>query len=267
MRTAARIALLALVICGRLPASSIDPASGNVSPLGPVNGYALAWSDEFNGEGLDQTKWGYRTDSKMWSTQLPANVSVADGHLVLALKKEKAGGKAYTGAGIVSRAVFRYGYYEARLQVTSDTGWHTSFWTIPYEGFSHSSSDEGRQELDIVENNSVHLRYYGINTQSWLAPHRIFSPKYVVPTSDLSATFHVFGCEFTPQTVRYFFDGTKVHEIDATLFRHGDQNILLTVIASSLGATKAVDDAKLPSASLVDYVCYFAPMSATMKIP
>ena len=54
------------------------------------------WADEFNGGALDQSTWDYRTDSKHWSTQLPANVSVHDGCLWLTLKKEKAGGKSYT---------------------------------------------------------------------------------------------------------------------------------------------------------------------------
>ena len=66
-------------------------------------------------------------------------------------------------------------------------------------------------------------------------------------TPDLSADFHVFGCEFTPETVKYYFEGKLVQTVDATKFPHGDQSIWLTSIASHLGGTKAVDDAKLPA--------------------
>ena len=86
-------------------------------------------------------------------------------------------------------------------------------------------------------------------------------------TPDLSAGFHVFGCEFTPTTVKYFFDGDLVQTVDVTNVRkkdgtaadfpHGDQNIWLTSIASHLGGTKAVDDDKLPATAEFDYVRFF----------
>jgi hypothetical protein len=40
----------------------------------PDSSYQLQWADEFNGSRLDPAAWDYRTDSKHWSTQLPANV-------------------------------------------------------------------------------------------------------------------------------------------------------------------------------------------------
>ena len=78
-----------------------------------------------------------------------------------------------------------------------------------------------------------------------------------VSTPDLAANFHVFGCEFTPETVKYFFDGKLVQTVDATKFPHSEQNIWLTVIATSLGRTKAVDDTKLPAAAEFDYVRFY----------
>jgi hypothetical protein len=67
----------------------------------------------------------------------------------------------------------------------------------------------------------------------------------------------VWGCEFTPRTVRYFFDGKLVQTVDVSKFQHSEQNIWLTTIASNLGGTKAVDDAKLPAAAEYDYVRYY----------
>jgi len=65
-----------------------DPADSSQHPMvndGSMDSYTLSWSDEFNGTELDASKWDYRTDSKMASTQLPQNVSVSDGTLKLAL--------------------------------------------------------------------------------------------------------------------------------------------------------------------------------------
>ncbi len=44
----------------------------------PPDGYRLSWADEFDGAQLDLARWVHRTDSKHWSTQKPANVSLAD---------------------------------------------------------------------------------------------------------------------------------------------------------------------------------------------
>ena len=96
----------------------------------PPAGYRLAWQDEFDGTVLDAAKWDYRTDSKHWSTQLPANVTLSSGTLRLNLKKENAGGMAYTGAGVISKTARRYGYYEARMQTPPGAGWHSSFWMM-----------------------------------------------------------------------------------------------------------------------------------------
>ncbi len=92
--------------------------------------YRLKFADEFNGKKVNTKKWLYRTDSKHWSTQLPANVVVKEGILHLDLKKEKADDKQCTGAGIISAEPFHFGYYEARMKIPPGAGWHTSFWLM-----------------------------------------------------------------------------------------------------------------------------------------
>jgi hypothetical protein len=48
----------------------------------------------------------------------------------------------------------------------------------------------------------------------------------------------VWGCEFTPTVVRFFFDGKLTHETDATHFKKGPQNIWLTSLSIGLGGTQ-----------------------------
>jgi hypothetical protein len=67
----------------------------------------------------------------------------------------------------------------------------------------------------------------------------------------------VWGCEFTPETIKYFFDSKVVQTVDATKFPHGDLHIWLTTIASHLGSTKKVDDSQLPAAAEYDYVRFY----------
>lgn len=227
----------------------------------------LIWSDEFNGASLDTSLWDYRMDSKHWSKQKPENVEVSNGTLKLHLKKEDADDKRYTGAGVISKATFRYGYYEARLKIPPGGGWHTSFWMMRHNRKGDTNPEAACQELDVIENDSIHQTSYEVNIHRWKDGHVPFGGKKV-ETPNLSADLHVFGCEFTPETVRYFFDGKLVRTFDITKavdkegkewpFPHGDQNIWLTSIASHLGGTKSVDDSALPAMAEFDYVRFFA---------
>lgn len=172
------------------------------------------------------------------------------------LKKEDVGDKHYTGAGVISKKTFPYGYYEARLKTPPGAGWHSSFWLMTHDGSGGTNPKATKQELDIIENDSISPLGYGVNTHKWNPdPHQSFGSKHV-KTPDLSADFHTYGCEFTPTTVKYYFDGALVQTVDATKFSHSAQHIWLTSIASQLGSTKAVDDTKLPAAVRFDYVRY-----------
>ncbi len=241
-----------------LHAADIDPDSGDAQPHAgtPVSGYKLVWSDEFNGAALDTSKWNYRTDTRFWSLQRAANVRVANGSLHLDLKKETFGTTSYTGGGVISDHVFRYGYYEARMKVPPGSGWHTSFWMMKA---NRPATDTVAIELDAIENDSVTPLKYGVNTHRHLpTPHLTYGSKSVV-TPSLSADYHVVGCEFTPTVIRYFFEGSVVQTVNASQFPHNDLNIWLTSIAAPLGGTTSVDDTQLPATALFDYVRFFGP--------
>jgi beta-glucanase (GH16 family) len=253
MKSTAIVLLTTLTL---LSARAQTPPDATVAvPFGNVvQGYTLSWSDEFDGPVLDTDKWLYRTDTKGWSTQQAANISVADGHLAIAVKKEKTAKENYTGGGVISKQEFEYGYYEARFKVPPGSGWHTSFWTMQYN--DKNTAPHGTQEIDICEQDSVNTTKYSAGVIAWGNKGKGLGRKYV-QTPDLAADFHVWGCEFTPTVVKFFFDGKLTHETDATKFKQGPQRIWLTAISIGLGGTKYVDNAKLPSAAEFDYVRFF----------
>lgn len=78
-----------------------------------------------------------------------------------------------------------------------------------------------------------------------------------VSTPDLSADFHIWGCELRPDQVNYYFDGQLIQSVDATTLPRDPVNIWLTTIASHLGGTTAVEDSLLPSFAVIDYVHYY----------
>jgi beta-glucanase (GH16 family) len=237
---------------------------GGLAQAVPPAGYRLAWQDEFDGSALDSTKWGYRTDTRFWSKQLPANVSVSGGFLNLHLKKEAVDSVQYTAGGVISKNRVRYGYYESRLKVPPGRGWHTSFWMMKS---GRLATDTVATELDVLENDSVSPLKYGVNVHRHLpTPHLTYGTK-TVTTPSLSASFNTLGCEYTPTTIKYFFNGALVQTVNATLFAHDDLNIWLTSIAAPLGGTTSVDDTQLPAVAQYDYVRFYEPIPAPPPSP
>lgn len=247
---------------GQGAAPEVAGASGHAKLAPPLPGYELVWSDEFDSVALDAAKWGYRTDSKHLSTQKPENVSVKDGLLHLTLKKEVAGGKQYTGAGIISKPAFKYGYYEARIKMPAGPGWHTSFWMMKHDGSGTTDFQEAAQGIVVAQNESVDHLSYAVKLEKYQEPGASYGfLRLLVP--DLTADFHVFGCEFTPEAVKFFLDGKLVQSVDASHMAHGEQNLWITSIASHMGNTPKVDDAALPQEAQCDYVRVFVKSNVT----
>ncbi len=246
------------VVLFLLAGNRLSAAVPTTRPFGDdpsLAGYTLKWSDEFDGNKLDTDRWIYRTDSKLWSTQKAENVSVSDGLLHLALKKEDANGKHYTGGGIISRESFKYGYFEARFKVPPGAGWHTSFWTMAHDGSGTTGTKTAAQEIDICEQDSVDPLSYSAGVIAWADKGKNFG-RQRIKTPNVSTDFHIWGCEFTAERTRFFFDGKLTHETPNT-FTQGDQQIWLTSIAANMDKTKKVDDDKLPATAEFDYVRVF----------
>jgi alpha-L-fucosidase len=224
---------------------------------GSLSGYKLAWRDEFDGTAVNTSEWNYRTGERYWSTQRPENVSVVDGKLRLALKKEKFGNTDYTAGGLISKREFKFGYYEARLKMPRGKGWHTSFWMM-------RNGDDRDQELDVCEQDSINPNEYSTNVHGYKPKPKAQGAKRIA-TPDLTADFHVWGCEFTPTTVTYYFDGKIVDTRDVTNVPLGDVSIWLTSIAAPLGKTDKVDDSALPAFAEFDYVRFFESDEELMK--
>jgi predicted GH43/DUF377 family glycosyl hydrolase len=252
--------ILMLSFLGLSPLTSVRVQKQRITPYvsdGSLAGYKLVWHDEFDGKTVNTNDWNYRTGERFWSTQRPENVSVADGKLRLALKKEKFANTDYTAGGLISKREFKFGYYEARLKMPHGKGWHTSFWMM-------RNGDDREQELDVCEQDSINPNDYSTNVHGYKPAPKAQGARHIA-TPDLSADFHVWACEFTPTTVRYYFDGKVVDTRGVTNVPLGDASIWLTSIAAPLGKTDKVDDSALPSFAEFDYVRFFEKSAQTQN--
>lgn len=233
--------------------------ANEMTPL-PLPGYQMVFNDDFDGASLDTNRWGFRLEPKMLSAQQRENVSVKDGNLVIALRKESVRGKNYTGGGVISRQKFVYGYYEARFKTPPAEGWHTAFWAMRHR-FGDTSAPLPLLELDFCEQDGGDPHYFSFGIINQSRYHRIVKRqswnggRWVIEDApDTSADFHVWACEFTPETTRFYFDGRLTKELSSAGFPHDEMNVWFSVIASTLKGDRFVDDSKLPNAVYCDYV-------------
>ncbi len=209
-------------------ASRTAPASAIVNQ-GPApaqgDGWALLFSDEFNGNSLDTTKWvtGFpwcgRADCTSTTTPellyLPQNVIVSDGTLKLRAKREwvkGSDGRSYPySSGIVTTSsfkdggaykfLFKYGYIEMRAKMPKGQGMWPAFWTLPPDG-------RWPPEIDVVEvlgddPSTVHLFYHYDPGSGHAANGGQFS------AFDTSAGFHTYAVSWQPDAIRWYVDGVE----------------------------------------------------------
>ncbi|MBX2877205.1 MAG: family 16 glycosylhydrolase [Saprospiraceae bacterium] len=251
----------------------------------PLPGYQLAWFDEFDGHQLDRSKWGYRTDNKHRSIQRKSNVSLQNGALVLALNthQEAIDGQFASGAGIVSKAPFQYGYYEVRAKIgdgidddqdgKTDEGWYHIFGAMiaafDDQGEVESTpSGTRRMEINGFENFSEHLEDYEQNglgrfTQQvtlWgengKEPNRLPTPpdNLTMPKHFNSSDWHIYGFEWTEQEVKFYVDYnlTVTAEYPSNQFSHDQLHVWLTAIATHWDSSD-----QEPSRAEYDYFRFF----------
>jgi Glycosyl hydrolases family 16 len=224
----------------------------------PVN-YVLQWSDNFAGGALDVTKWNYRTDIKAKSAQLPANVSLdSSGHMNIALRQQHFAGQNFTGGGIISKAAFRYGYFQVKAKTTTNPGWHSSFWMFAGNGVT-TYAPGALTEIDDFEIDSSAPDVISMGMLDWSHGKAIASKRcnanYKAGWST-AAGYHTYGLEWTEEEITYYLDGSRIctQPYPPTQYTHDPLNIWLTAIGYS--ANVAVKDPASPMsfAQVVFYI-------------
>lgn len=195
--------------------------------------WELVWSDEFNEEALDLTKWDYQSGNgsdygvagwgnaeKEYYTK-GENISFEDGHLVITARKENRGSSTYTSAklwtkgndyynGTAKEPLYakKYGRIEVKMSLPEGTGYWPAFWMMPlddaYGGWAFSG------EIDIMEargrvtgsvDGTIHF------DNSW--PNNKSRGGHYDTTIDPSFNFmqeHEYALEWTPGKISWFVD-------------------------------------------------------------
>ena len=205
--------------------------------------FKLIWNDEFDGERLDDSKWGYRTNfwgrkAHWFATPEDNAVEVKDGLLRMKLLKRADGQfispQLQTGEIIWDippaensknfwplpkrekpKFMHRYGYYECRCRLQQKAGWWSAFWMqAPMIGCSLDPRRAGI-EHDIMESfDPGKIIPHCFNYNGYGSEHKCFrSPRVKKNAAAMLAldktVFHVFGLLWEPDGYTVFIDGKQ----------------------------------------------------------
>ena len=224
-----------------------NTASTTSLPSSVASGYKMTWHDEFDGNKLDTTKWGYQYGcfdpaqrSQVNYTDSPENVSVQDGYLNLTARYSptktkwdgtqiprtcKDGSTVYdapftsgmittkTKDGTVLYAAPGTGFYaEARIKLpTARSSW-SSFWATGTKG-----GWPGNGEIDVFESKGYDPSFLMSNIHT----PRVGNPKKTQQhqgmmhgdTSTSQSEFHTYGVLKTSDAIEFYFDGQLTHRV------------------------------------------------------
>lgn len=227
----------------------VDSTASTTSglPSSVASGYKMTWHDEFDGNKLDTTKWGYQYGcfdpaqrSQVNYTDSPENVSVRDGYLNLTARYSptktkwdgtqisrtcKDGSTVYdapftsgmittkTKDGKVLYAAPGTGFYaEARIKLpTARSSW-SSFWATGTKG-----GWPGNGEIDVFESKGYDPSFLMSNIHT----PRVGNPKKTQQhqgmmhgdTSTSQSEFHTYGVLKTADAIEFYFDGQMTHRV------------------------------------------------------
>jgi beta-glucanase (GH16 family) len=247
-------------------------------------GWELVFSDEFNGDKLDRTKWAtrYLYQNETMDHFNDENERYRDGHVVadgvlnLIAKKMPGSVSLYESAMIRSHRTFYYGYYEARVFLPNAKGVWPAFW------LEADYDIDGRTwhppEIDIFEYvingvedkaNSLHSNVVGpFSAQQYTYVDRSFELKFqnMYGAEDLNQGWHTAGFVWAPDKISMFWDGKLIYTRNYQWLRsdgklgppaHVDLNF--AVGGSKWAGRHGIDEAAFPQTFKIDYVrvCQF----------
>lgn len=243
--------------------------AAHVSAAPPSDDYVLKFEDNFNGSALNTDEWNYRTGSRFFGNNKPENVTIttdpqdsAKKVLKLQFKKETNveanGGVPFSNAGIISKRLLGFGYYEISAKIYAHSGLHTSFWNM---GLSDLGFNNQINEIDMFEIDGHSPTILGSNLHNYVPSHFLPYPNATVHTiADSSQAYHVYGFEWLPDKVRWYVDGLMIRESNYA-GPHGLQNLWLTaqqLTYDPSGVDLSTMDANgVLGASYFDYFRYY----------
>lgn len=218
-----------------------------------LNNYILVWSDEFNGNTLDSTKWSHRYLGKRklgYTTEDSIKVSGGTLKNIIHIKD----GKVCSGMiGTQGKFETAYGYFEIKAKLPKIKGPQSAFWlnSSTYGSIIGNPEISG-VEIDIMEYikkdpNKVH---FTIHWDGYGSYHKKDYFGFDYPSIQ-DNNWHTFGLMWDKDSYSFYIDGILRHKKQIAISQVKQYIILSSEIGEWGGG---VQDEILPDVFEVDYV-------------
>lgn len=187
-RTAFIAFAMALSLCGLAHAQERQPA----------------FTETF--EELDESRWriadGWSNGAWTANDWRRSQVRHTPNRVEITLARSRGGAKRYSSGELQSEEVYRYGYFETRLQAPRGSGLVTGFFT-----YTRPGNENTWDEIDI--------EILGRNTRAVQFTYFRHGERHIttVPLGfDAADAMHTYGFEWTPRALRWYVDGRLLHQ-------------------------------------------------------
>jgi len=225
------------------------------TPTHILNDYKLVWSDDFNGNSLDTTKWGYRaTGSKRQFGIVYKENSKPDGkgHLIIEVSHVDT---TYRIGQVGTQGKFsqQYGYFECRAKMNNQLGPHVAFWLqSPTIQVEQNDPYKFGTEIDIFEyhtNEGKEFVYHNLHWSGYGEHHQHAGTK--VKVENLDQGYHTFGLEWTSDEYIFYVDGIETWRTNEAISQIPEYIILS---AELTGWGGDFSHSQFPDSVMFDYV-------------
>lgn len=182
----------------------------------------LIWSDEFEGNALDEEKWSYQrgtwNGSNVQNCYVDENTTVADGVLKITAKYEPdydcfTGIRDFTSGFVQTRnrVNWTYGYFEAKVKVPkSDSTW-PAFWMSPQDDVYGAWPQSGEIDIFEIRGHDMTKSYGNAHWGTSSADRVQQKGEYEIGDAD---NWHVYAVDWVEGELNFYIDGEWYHTID-----------------------------------------------------
>ncbi|OOQ57625.1 family 16 glycosylhydrolase [Mucilaginibacter pedocola] len=262
---------LAMVSCKKdvkSPADEKVAATATEATSTTPRALTLVWQDEFNGSGVDGSKWNVdvgnpnvNNEKEYYST---GNVAVTGGNLVITAKNQSMGGQPYTSGKLTTSGKFsvKYGRIEASIKLPAFQGSWPAFWMLGQNIGTVGWPQCG--EIDIMEQTNTSNLTLG--TMHWNNNGHVY---YGGNTPVNVTGYHLYAVEWDANSIKWYVDGTLFHtgniqnNINSTEEFQLPFFIILNLAVGGDLPGNNINAGAMPASMYVDYVRVYSISGGT----
>ena len=199
------------------------------------DGYHIVWSEEFNGNALNESVWSAETRAPGWITGERQEycggecLKIDDGflHIRPRITTNNSGGMRYMSGRVttVGKKDFTYGKVIARIKVPKAKGLMSYIRLMPSEGYDEETCDykgfplHGQINVAEISGSRTDNAFSSI---AFGYPFTQRSGNFYRLNTDFSNEFHIFACEWDQDEIIFSCDGKEYYRTSYWFSRTGE---------------------------------------------